>query len=59
MALLDEKVYDEGGAWLYFSKFANLTEDEMAKTKKSKPKGLNLNDLNTVLFRAWVDLSEF
>lgn len=59
MAILDEKVYDEGGSWIYFSKFPNLNEDELAKTKKSKPKGLNLNDLNPIMFKAWVDLTEF
>lgn len=45
MAILDEKVYDEGGDWLYFCRYPNLTEEEIAKMKKGKPKNLNVNDL--------------
>ncbi|KRX07149.1 hypothetical protein PPERSA_09363 [Pseudocohnilembus persalinus] len=59
MAILDEKVYDEGGDWLYFCRYPNLTEEEIVKMKKGKPKNLNVNDLQEVKFRAWVDLTEF
>lgn len=40
-------------------KYPTLTEEELVKIKKSKPKNLNLIDLNPILMRAWVDLSEF
>lgn len=59
MANLDECIYDEGGAFIYFCKFPNMNEEELAKLKKGKPKTLNLNDLNEIKFRAWVDLSSF
>lgn len=31
----------------------------MAKLKKGKPKNLNINDLNPVTMRAWVNLGAF
>ena len=34
-----------------------VNEEELGKLKKSKPKNLNLNDLNPVSMRAWMDLS--
>ena len=36
-----------------------VSEDELAKMRKSKPKTLaNINDLNPVVMRAWVSLEE-
>jgi len=35
-----------------------VSEEELAKLRKAKPKTLNnINDLNPVIMRAWVDLS--
>ena len=36
-----------------------LTEEEVIKLRKGKPKGLKLDDLNTVMMRAWVDYTDF
>ncbi len=45
--------------YVYFEKRTTLTPEEEAKMKKSKPKGLNLNDLNPVITRGRVNLEEF
>ncbi len=46
------------GEWIYVYKMPQVSEDELAKMRKSKPKTLaNINDLNPVHMRAWVDLS--
>lgn len=59
LVILEERVQDEHGEYIYFSKLPTLNEDELAKLRKAKPKNLNLNDLNGVIARAWVDLSAF
>ncbi|EGR30045.1 tetratricopeptide repeat protein [Ichthyophthirius multifiliis] len=59
LVVLEERVFDEKGEYIYFMKYPTLTEEELVKIKKSKPKNLNLIDLNPILMRAWVDLSEF
>ena len=47
------------GEWLYFIKSTSASEDDLAKMRKAKPKTLNnINDLNPVIMRAWVDLSK-
>ena len=47
----------DNGEWIYVYKMHAVGEEDLAKMKKSKPKNLNLNDLNPVVMRAWVDLS--
>jgi len=34
-----------------------MTKEEIEKLKKSKPKNINLNDLNALHFRGWIDYS--
>jgi len=58
LVIFEENV-DFGGAWLYFTKFPTATEEEIVKMRKSKPKNLNLMDLNPCLMRAWIDFTEF
>ena len=48
---------DDKGDYIYFVKTPAVTEEEIAKLKKAKSKNLNINDLNPVVTRAWVDLS--
>ncbi len=49
---------NDHGEWIYVYKTPAVSEDELAKMRKSKPKTLtNVNDLNPVVMRAWVDLS--
>lgn len=36
-----------------------MTKEEIEKLKKSKPKNINLNDLNALYFRGWIDYSQF
>jgi len=57
--VFEERVYDDNGDWLYFIKAPSLSEDEIAKLKKSKPKNLNLNDLTPVVMKTWVDFTDF
>ena len=54
-----EENVEIGGEWIYITRFPNLPEDKIAQMKKQKPKGLNPLDLNNVLMKAWVDLSDF
>lgn len=48
----------DGGEWIYVYKHPSISEEEIAKQKKGKSKNLNLNDLNPVVLRAWVDFSK-
>ncbi|KAL4497056.1 hypothetical protein ABPG72_002212 [Tetrahymena utriculariae] len=59
LVILEERVYDEKGEYIYFTKLPTLTEEELVKARKQKNKNLNVNDLNQVQMRAWVDLSDF
>ena len=59
LVVLEERVFDDKGDWLNFLKTVTLTEEEVIKIRKGKPKGLKLDDLNTVNMRAWVDYTEF
>jgi hypothetical protein len=44
------------GDWIYIYKMPTVSEDELAKMRKTKPKTLaNINDLNPVVMRAWVN----
>ena len=43
---------------MYVVKCPAVSEDELAKLKKSKPKTLaNINDLNPVVMRCWIEYS--
>lgn len=56
--VLEERVGQDHGEWIYLYKMPAVSEDELAKMRKAKPKTLNnANDLNPVVMRAWVDLS--
>lgn len=59
LVILEERIFDDKGDWIYFSKGPTSTEEEIAKMRKAKPKNLNLNDLNPVIMRAWVNFEEF
>lgn len=58
LVIFEERVNDDKGDWLYFVKTVTLTEEEIVKMRKSKPKNLKLDDLNTVVMRSWVDYNE-
>ena len=56
--IFEERVEKDGGEWIYLVKAPAVSEDELAKMRKTKPKTLaNINDLNPVVMRAWIDLS--
>ena len=55
----EERVIKDGGEWLYLVKEPTLNKEEVEKLKKSKPKGINLGDLQAVYFRGWLDYSQF
>jgi hypothetical protein len=59
LVIFEERVNDDKGDWIYLVKSPTLPEDELAKMRKGKPKNLNLNDLNPVVMRAWVNLDKF
>jgi hypothetical protein len=44
---------------LYFIRKPTITDDEIAKLKKGKPKNLNPAELTSIVFRTWVNLDEF
>jgi hypothetical protein len=50
-------IFDKG-EWIYVYKYPAVSEEETNKLKKGKPKNLNLNDLNPIVMRAWVDYSK-
>jgi len=53
LVVLEERVQEDAGNWLYLLKHLTLTEEELVKVRKTKPKGLSLNDLPSQEFRAW------
>lgn len=53
----EERVMKDGGEWIYLVKEPSLSKEEVDKVKKSKPKGINLGDLQAVFFRGWLDYS--
>ena len=59
LVVFEERVKSDSGEWLYLYKYSSLSEEEINKLKKGKPKNLNLTDLNPVVMRAWIDLSSF
>lgn len=55
--MFEERVIADHGEWIYLYRHPAVAEEELAKLKKTKPKTLaNVNDLNPVCMRAWVDL---
>lgn len=58
---VEDKVAEKGGDYIYFIKrpHPSISDDELKKIGKAKPKGLNLGDLNPMVSKAWVDLSIF
>lgn len=59
LVVFEERVIFDKGEWIYIYKYPVVSEDELAKLRKGKPKNLNLNDLNPITMRAWVDYSKF
>jgi len=57
--IFEERVLKDKGEWIYLIKEPNMTKEEIEKLKKSKPKNINLNDLNALYFRGWIDYSQF
>lgn len=57
LVAFEEHVEKDGGEWIYIYKAPTANEQQLQKIKKSKPKTLNLVDLNPVCMRAWMDLS--
>lgn len=57
LVVFEEHVFDDNGDWLYFLKTVTLTEEEIAKLKKTKSKNPKIEDLNPVFMRAWIDYS--
>jgi len=56
--VLEERLGEDHGEWVYVYKLPAVSEDELAKMRKAKPKTLNnINDLNPIVMRAWVDLT--
>lgn len=59
LVVFEERVSFDGGEWIFLAKQPFISEEELAKLRKSKPKTLNLNDLFPVVFRGWLDLTAF
>ncbi|KAM3132785.1 hypothetical protein pb186bvf_015090 [Paramecium bursaria] len=59
LVIQQERFRVDRGEWIFFYKSPTLAEEELAKLKKTKPKTLNLNDLNIIVFKAWIDYSQF
>lgn len=58
--IFEERVSRDQGEWIYLYKAPAVSEEELVKMRKTKPKTLaNINDLNPIVMRAWVDLSAF
>lgn len=58
LVIFEERLQHDKGEWVYLYKYPAISEDEIAKLKKGKPKNLNLNDLNPVTMRAWVNYTQ-
>ena len=58
LVIFEERVKITQGDWLIFSRYANVSEDEINKIKKTKgSKTMTLDNLNPVEIRAWCDFS--
>lgn len=52
-------IYNRGGDWVFFTKHPLITEEEIAKLKKGKPKNLNLLELQPIRFKTWCKFNDF
>lgn len=59
LVIFEERAMFDKGEWIYLYKLPAVSEDELAKLRKAKPKNLNVNDLNPLTMRAWIDYSKF
>jgi hypothetical protein len=60
MVIFEERVYADGGEWVFVVRQPTLGEEELAKFRKSKPKTMpNLNELFPIVMRGWVDYTSF
>jgi hypothetical protein len=58
LVIFEERVFKDQGEWVTVVKAPVSTEEELAKMRKAKPKTLaNINDLNPVVMRCWLDYS--
>ena len=53
---MEERILDQGGNWLYFTRYLDRDEEELERLKKGPPKGLTKEDIMPTFGRAWVDL---
>jgi len=44
---------------LYFIRQPVIAEEEVVKLRKNKPKNLNINDLNPLILKTWVNYEPF
>jgi len=58
LVIFEERAFKDQGEWVTVVKAPVSTEEELAKMRKAKPKTLgNINDLNPVVMRCWLDYS--
>lgn len=58
LVIFEERVFEDNGDWIYFIKTTGLSEDDLAKQKKQKVKGLNPTEYTSLVIRAWVDYDQ-
>lgn len=58
LVVFEERLQVDKGEWMYLYKYPAISEEEIAKLKKGKPKNLNLIDLNPVTMRAWISYAQ-
>ncbi|CAD8056778.1 unnamed protein product [Paramecium primaurelia] len=59
LVIQQERVRVDKGEWIFLYKSPIPGDEEVAKLKKTKPKTLNINDLNIIVFKAWIDYLPF
>lgn len=60
LAVLEERINYDGGDYITVVKQPIISDDEVGKLRKAKPKTLpNLNDLYPIVLRGWVDMTQF
>lgn len=57
LVVFEERVIKDTGEWLYLVKEPAMSKEDLEKLKKSKPKGMNLAELQPVYVRGWLDYS--
>ena len=57
LVIFEDRVNEDKGDWLYFVKQVMLSEEEIAKLKKAKPKNADL--YNSIVTKTWVDYTPF